>query len=292
MAEPSVISRSLKGLKSAAMRMFLSPRALRRRLAFEIRTRHFTDLDIVVPLSPRLSCPIPYNEAWSSFYEVFVQQEYAPVYAHMPLPARWLDLGCHAGFFTADVLLRRDRAGASENWEALLIDGDSRSRAAVERFAAFNQLDDRLHFWRGVIASDQAPQSFVERPYMDSTLADLNTAPGRRQTVPVVTADDILSRFPPPYDLIKVDIEGAERDFLESYRPVLTAARFLLVEWHHWALGGITADETATLARRDGFGLVAEVSAPRRCGGSELDGGATCGVLLFERAGTPVPGRG
>lgn len=283
-----------KALKSTAMRALLSPRLLRGRIAFEIRSRYFEDLDIVVPLSPNVSCPIPFGEAWSSFYEIFLQQEYAQVFQRMPLPTRWLDVGCHAGFFTADIVARRDRAGLSSEWEALLVDGDGRSRSAVERFAAFNHVEERLRFVQGVISARQEPQVFVERAYMDSGLAELNSAPGTLRRVSVLTAEEILARFPPPYDLIKLDIEGAERDFLLGYRPLLAATRFLLIEWHHWAGGGITADQTRELLAESGLRLVEEIVAPHECGGTEDSAAATdptaptCGVLLFENRSAPV----
>ena len=269
-----------KALKGAAMRALLLPRPLRRRIGYECRERHSADLGVVLPLSPNVSCPIPYSEAWSSFHEIFVQQEYAEVFQRMPLPARWLDFGCHAGFFTADIVARRDRAGLSSEWEALLVDGDRRSRSAVAQFAGFNHVEQRLRFVQGVISARQEPQSFVERPFMDSGLAELNSAPGRLRRVPVLTAEEILAQFPPPYDLIKLDIEGAERDFLLAYRPVLAATRFLLVEWHHSAGGGLTAAETRELAAESRFRLVAEIGQERHCGGTDTT--STCGVLLFE----------
>lgn len=277
-----MITAPLRALKGAVIRTFLRLRRLRQRIALEIRRTHFADLHIVVPLSSRLSCPIPYNEAWHSFLEIFIQQDYRRAFDEMPLPVRWIDLGCHAGFFTAYVLMRRDQENQPSDWEALLVDADCRSVDAIARFAAQNNIQRQVHFWYGAISARVEPQSFVERAYMDSALADLNSTRGHTRTVPVVTSDAIIKGFPPPYDLIKVDIEGAEQDFFHAYREVLAAARFLLIEWHHWIDGGLSAQAVCELAARSQFRLRAEIIPAQESRRGAMT--VQYGVLLFEKS--------
>ena len=39
--------------------------------------------------------------------------------------------------------------------------------------------------------------------------------------VKIVKQDEIIAALPPPYDLIKCDIEGAEWDLIEHYQEIL-----------------------------------------------------------------------
>ena len=59
--------------------------------------------------------------------------------------------------------------------------------------------------------------------------------------------------LPPPYDLVKIDIEGAEADFLRAYPKVLSATRHLLMEWHSWHTGGGGPEQLWRSGARDGF---------------------------------------
>jgi hypothetical protein len=65
-----------------------------------------------------------------------------------------------------------------------------------------------------------------------SSLAASGDEKSNCREVPVLDAEQICAMFPPPYDLVKLDIEGAEWDFLSGYRSVLDHTRFVLMEYH------------------------------------------------------------
>ena len=67
---------------------------------------------------------------------------------------------------------------------------------------------------------------------MSSALSASAEASDQNTWVRTLSAEDLLAALPPPYDLIKLDVEGAEYDFLEGYGAVLAQTRFLLLEWH------------------------------------------------------------
>jgi hypothetical protein len=96
--------------------------------------------------------------------------------------------------------------------------------------------------------------------------------------VPVISDDEIISALPGPYGLVKVDIEGAEWDFLNYYPKVMANARYLLLDWHSWHKGGKAEGQVREEIERRGFKFVYEVrpavsytvNGKNVCGGAHL----------------------
>ena len=57
-------------------------------------------------------------------------------------------------------------------------------------------------------------------------------------SVNILKEEEILQALPPPYDLIKCDIEGSEWEFIGHYPKILKKSKYLLMEWHSWHSGG------------------------------------------------------
>ncbi len=205
---------------------------IRRRAAFEIKHRWFRDLELSVPLTDDFSCPIPELDALYSFSEIFVTDEYGSFLRDIPVPRRWIDLGCHTGYFTLYLAWQHAVARTNEDWHALLIDADRRAQAAAAATLRGNGLAGRCQLLHGAISSGGGSREFALRSGMGSSI-DLQPAGVQSVTrVPSIGPVDILAAFPPPYDLIKIDIEGAEYDFLDAYAEVWTQAAAILIEWH------------------------------------------------------------
>jgi FkbM family methyltransferase len=262
---------------------------VRRRLVFEVRQRYFHELECNVSLGHDLVCPIYRWEAWGSFSYIFFQREYAKAFESMPLPVRWIDIGCHAGFFSVFTLWLRAQGGLGDDCRALLIDADSRSRAPVERLIALNHLEGRFIFRRGVISARAGPRPFVEREFGTAAIAEPGPLAEPATLVAPITPADILSLMPPPYDLIKVDIEGGEYEFLEGYGDVLRHTVHLLLEWHSWHPGGGGLPQLEEMLAGHGFELAEDVLAPAAA--PHRRGGRPSGVRLYRRrvrAGAPA----
>jgi FkbM family methyltransferase len=267
-------------IKSPLLGLLAWP-AFRRRAIFELRQRYYGELANGISLGHGLQCPLLLPDAWSSFAEVFVHGEYAAAFDRLPLPSRWVDLGCHAGYFSLYVAWKRALAGESGPGTALLVDADSRLPPAVATLLEQNGLTDCFQFVHALVASGDGARDFRERGHMASSLAMPGVEDGRLTRVPILTAADLICRFPPPYDLLKVDIEGGEYEFLRSYGDVLDAARALLIEWH-------ASDDAAAHARasvceeleRRGFTAMRELGPPRTTRGPRV---STAGLLLFLR---------
>jgi FkbM family methyltransferase len=272
---------------SAARRFLKAPfnllmawRPFRSRAAFDLTHRYFDDLNLSIPLSHGFACPVLELDALYSFSEIFATNEYGSFLDLMPLPRRWLDLGCHAGYFSLYLAWQHAVRGGGE-FRALLVDADARSGIRTGRTLRVNKLEDRLLFRHGAIARDPGELRFVQRGGMGSSLAGAGAGAGAGElrVVRVIEAGEIASLLPPPYDLIKIDIEGAEMDFLAAYQEIYTQAKHVIVEWHSWDLEGRNEGLVRAGMERAGFRLTA-VLKPKMT--IELDGKPlTLGLHLY-----------
>jgi FkbM family methyltransferase len=276
--------RSISAALKAPLRAMLSYAPIRRRIVFEIAREYYGDLGIVVPLPGGIQCPIVSQQHWVSFDNIFCEGEYDGLLEKIPLPKTWLDMGCHAGHFTLLLASLWARRKDSPSWRALLVDADSRSKQAIARINSLNHFDSqRINFLYGAISEEPAEVIFSENLHMTSEIASKTSRQSQARLVPSVHECDILNRVPPPYDLVKLDIEGAEYDFFKCYTGVLSQARYLIFEWHSWHRAGGGREHLVELVERLGFRFLAECHSDRiiqRNGQSER-----CGIILMENKG-------
>jgi len=280
-------SRFTKGISSvlkAPLRVMLSCAPIRRRLVFEIARKYYDDLDIVVPLPGGIQCPMVSEQHWVSFDNIFCEGEYDSLLGNIPLPKTWLDLGCHAGHFTLLLASLWARQKVSPSWRALLIDADSRSKEVIKKISLLNHFDSQqISFLHGAISEETTEVLFCENVHMTSEIAPKTSREFYGHRVACIREDDIRNQMPPPYDLVKVDIEGAEYDFLKSYTGILSQAGYLIFEWHSWHRGGAGREQLVGMAERSGFRVLRECHADRviqRNGQPER-----CGTMLMENIG-------
>ena len=266
----------------AAVRALLRCAPLRHRLVFEVQQKYYRELGVVVPLGDGIHCPVVSMEHWVSYQNLFCEKEYDSLLALIPPPCRWLDLGCHAGHFTLLMLRLHARAGTGLKTSALLLDPDLRVGPAIEALHEANALEtERFPFLQGAIGPGSEPLALSEGCYMTSQIVAENTAHTR--LVPCIGQDAILKSLPPPYDLVKLDVEGGEYDFLHHYPNVLSQTRHLLFEWHSWHPGGGGRDQLVERAQAIGFDFVAETYSGRAVpNGAET--GSTGVILMKNRS--------
>ena len=233
--------------------------ALRKKYAFEIQQSHYSDLSISIPLGQGLTAPINEKRYLVSFQETFISGEYSECFSHLPLPNRWIDIGCHAGFFSLFTILQRHEAGMKQNPEVLLIDGDKRTISQVALLQRVNQLDRVLKYKCAAIAAAKGKVAFKPGPYMDSKIISDGSS---CEQLDVISQNEILALMPGPYDLVKVDIEGAEFEFFTAYKEVVKESKALIVEWHGWHSGGGGKQQIVDLVRSLGFRVVFDRDDP------------------------------
>ena len=254
---------------------------LRRRIIFELRQRHYGDLETVISLGGGLQCPVCFWEAWASFSHIFFEQEYAKAFQIMPAPARWIDLGSYAGYFSLYLACLRQQRNLPLTFQALLVDADSRCAAAAEKIRQLNGWTGQMEFCRGLIGPSEGEHAFVERSYMTSSARSDDPAPGRVLMVPRISASELMRRLPPPYDLIKADIEGGEYHLLTQYQPLLRETEYFLLEWHSWHPGGGGQAQLRKMTEDAGFEICQITLAPGDA--AHRSGERQSGVHLYRR---------
>lgn len=254
----------------------------RQRLIFEIVQKYYKDLDIRVPLGYGFVCPISSREAWLSFSQIFFESEYEPIFSYIGFPQRWLDLGSHMGYFSLYTIWMKAKLGLESPNQALLIDADSRLKPGVEKLIQINGLEDSLEFLQGLISRSEGEHQFVERAYMESASAEYNSHSGKHKSVKSISAQEILESFPPPYDLVKIDIEGGEYDFFVNYQSVLQHTQHIVMEWHSWHAGGGGRDQMKMLANENGFIHIHDIIDTHLV--PFANGRHYCGVFLCSRS--------
>ena len=209
---------------------FLRFTRCRQLLAALLKEHYFRDLHLRIPIGGGISCPLYSRDNLDSFSEIFCRQEYAGIWQHLEPPHRWLDLGAHAGYFTLYVAARHRAARSGIAWRAALIEPDPRMRDVLADGLESNGFGAQAQVVLGMVgAKDQRPR-FALREGMLSSAVD----PWGGKLIDVTPIDEaaLLAAFPPPYDLIKVDIEGSEYDFVRDYPNVCRGARACVIEWH------------------------------------------------------------
>jgi FkbM family methyltransferase len=156
----------------------------------------------------------------SSYHEIFVAGHYAFPWPDRPL--RLLDLGANIGLSV--LFFKRSHPQA----EILALEADPGIFAYLERNVRGNGLGDVELLQRA--AWDRDTRISFRSDGADGGRA---VATGGGQGSAEVEAIDVAAFVARrPFDVIKMDIEGAESRVVPALRPVLGQVRFLMVEYH------------------------------------------------------------
>jgi FkbM family methyltransferase len=260
---------------------------LRRHSVDNLNVNYYNELGFALQLGWGLVSPFYAKESLCSFSEIFFEGEYESVFAEIGLPGRWLDLGCHYGYFSLYVAWLRARAGLGHPFQALLVDADQRVLPALHQLIIQNNWQEQVVYLYGAIAQGSGCVSFCQQPFMSSKLDDLSLrvdrVQGKSNSVPIIDQNAILASMPPSYDLVKIDVEGGEYDFLMYYDTIIEESKNLLIEWHSWHRGGGSAEQIRSLIESKGFRLVRVIREPLKPS-SDNPQNHCAGVFLFTKA--------
>lgn len=253
-----------------------------RRWALDAIDEHWpAEIGWSLDLGGGLKCPLTRKDYRHSFSEIFLKGGYEEVLKHIEVPHTWVDVGCHAGYFSLWLLLQRQKRGLpTDRIKAALVDADHRAAEAVNAVIAANGLRERWTFIHGLV-TDLTKPSFFCRDGMGSSIFARPEDDGCPvMNTPPLDERQVLGIFDQPIDLLKLDIEGAELIFLEKYRGLSAAPRSMLVEWHTWA-DPDARDKVGALCAEHGLARRVPIGAPSSV---TLNGrGYLCGVDLFLR---------
>jgi len=207
--------------------------------------KFFPQAQAQIKTANRVRVPLRARGDFAALEEIFIQQAYAPLLAGLPSPIlSWVDLGCNAGMFSAWLYDRACAQGRGSECRALLVDAGACVNTARE-FVRMNQLAN-FQVVQACIG-DGRPAIFYESK--SSTRSSSAIKPSSREKVvqmETATATALLERHQMPRaDLLKADIEGAEK-FLLLEPGLLQRFRAGILEWHAETTDGPTAAKWIT----------------------------------------------
>ena len=166
-----------------------------------------------------------------------------------------IDLGANIGAFVLDCA-RRFPDTVIHAYEPHPVTVETLRRNVVE-----NRLQDRVHVYAEAVGKAPGTMSLSAA---DMHLAASAYGPGEPAfTVPAVDFATVLARAGGRAGLVKIDVEGAEADILESAAGALEHVDAVVGEFHEWLVPGVRARLVAALQRS---GFRASVSEGGRCG--------------------------
>lgn len=171
--------------------------------------------------------------AWGSYTEVFVGRVYAPFLPHLQSVRGWVDLGCNNGFFSYRLLDQIVQTGGpAPRTRVLLGDADEQCVAAVSRTIEGNPLAADWKCQHVVVGPPGESVTFSQMK--DSTHSSIFARRNRKRAFryPSTDLNALTAGCHGVFDLVKIDIEGAEKILFEHHGDLLRRFRYGLCEWH------------------------------------------------------------
>ena len=133
----------------------------------------------------------------------------------------FFDLGTHFGLFSHVVMARSGGEG-----RAIAVDPAGTACSMVRRIASLNGWTDRLTVIQAAMGGESGEVEMVDGGVLLAGyfMEAVDQPQGDRIRVPRVTIDELVHRIGCKPDLIKIDIEGFERDVFEGATETLTGA--------------------------------------------------------------------
>jgi FkbM family methyltransferase len=212
--------------------LFLRIGFFRKKLLFRLKHKYFHELGHSIPLESGYWAHLLEKDSYDSFSEIFIKQEYLEFLPGEPI-SRILDIGAHYGYFS---LWLQSRYPEIELY-SLMIEPSPSCARSLQNLVNQEKLANRFTYLQRAIAFPKSENSpFYDRPHMASSRHSLSHSEKAIQ-VQTLQEAELVKKLEPPYDLIKCDIEGSEWEFLNNYQNLLTASKYLLLEWHSWHNG-------------------------------------------------------
>jgi FkbM family methyltransferase len=197
-----------------------------------LRLDYFHEFNHSIPLENNYWANLWENDAYDSFSEIFIQQEYADFIPDEPI-TNILDLGAHYGYFSLWLQSKRPQ----DEIHSVMVEPSRSCQRSLEKMVQYPKLDARFQYLQAAVGNPKEKNTqFFERPFMGGSL--FTSSPedfGYEVKTLSLSAEPNLQKQ--SFDLIKCDLEGAEWDFLIHYSSLLKNSKFLVMEWHTWHSG-------------------------------------------------------
>ena len=229
----------------------LSSKKIRQKVVHFLRSHYFNDLGFSIPVANGYWAQILEKDAYDSFSEIFVNQEYKE-FLPPQKPEKLIDLGANYGYFS----LWLQSIYPKVSLRSALVEPSTKCYASLERLVLDEQLEGRFRLFKSCIGNPSEENAkFYERPYMASSMKkESRDEEGR--IAPILKSSDLREYMPPPFDLLKCDIEGSEWQLLLHYQEILSETRHLILEWHSWHDGGGGRDQIISTLKSLNFSIL------------------------------------
>ena len=198
-----------------------------------LRLDYFHEFHHSIPLGNNYWAHLWENDAYDSFSEIFIQQEYSDFIPDEPLK-KILDLGAHYGYFSLWLQAKRPQ----DEIHSLMVEPSQKCKRSLKKMAQYPKLDGRFKYLQAALGNPKEESTrFYERPFMGGSLFS-SSSDDYSYEVRTLNLLDEPNFKNQSFDLIKCDLEGAEWDFLINYSSSLKNSKFLVMEWHSWHAGG------------------------------------------------------
>lgn len=207
---------------------------LRKKFLFWLKYKYFHELEFSIPIGSGYHANLLECDAYDSFAEIFIRREYDSIIEGIKFHnGRILDIGAHYGYFS----LWLQSQNPQLEIHSLLIEPSLQCMRSLKTLSLDPKVNRQFTILNRIIGDPLSERSsFYERPFMaGSSIA--NNDDEHPTYVKTLQIREITKYAPPPYDLVKCDIEGAEWQLLTNYSEILVQSRYLLMEWHSWHNG-------------------------------------------------------
>ena len=206
---------------------------VRNKLLFHLKHKYFHEFEHSIPLESGYWANLLEKDSYDSFSEIFIKQEYLEFIPNEPI-SRIMDIGAHYGYFSLWLQSKRPEIELT----SLMIEPSPSCARSLRNLANQEILGGRFSYLQSAIGlADSESSPFYDRSHMAGSRYSLSESEKAIQ-VQNLTEAELVKKLEPPYDLIKCDIEGSEWGFLNDFQNLITASKYLLLEWHSWHEGG------------------------------------------------------
>lgn len=194
-------------------------------------TRHCRAARLLPSLALRLAnhpAPLhlrPGSSDFATFREIFVDNEYGEVFSSAVPPSGVLDLGANVG------LTARWLRGHFPLVRVMCVEPDEANAFLATRNLQSDIAMAKAFVVRAFAGGAKGEAGFVSRGCGLENEGRLSKV-SRAVTVPVHTVGELIEMCPFSIDLVKIDVEGSERDIFEADLSWLAAVDHVLVEVH------------------------------------------------------------
>ena len=226
-----------------------------------LRLDYFHEFHHSIPLGNSYWAHLWENDAYDSFSEIFIQQEYSDFIPDKTI-TNILDLGAHYGYFSLWLQSKRPQ----DEIHSLMVEPSQKCQRSLEKMAQYSKLGGRFQYLQTAVGNPEEKNTqFFERPFMGGSLFS-SSPEDCSYEVKTFTPSDEPNYKQQSFDLIKCDLEGAEWDFIIHYTSLLENSEFLLMEWHSWHSGDGGFPQIEKKLTEIGFKIIKSSAAHKAVG--------------------------